>query len=64
MLNPSGRGKENEAPQATPAQLRAQVMHVDLYLLQRLPVQGLQPDAFHQPLHSYSGDACIQGKIK
>ena len=41
-----------------PAQLRAQVVHVDLYLLQCLPVQRLQPDALHQPLHSYSGDTC------
>ena len=41
-----------------PAQLGPQVVHVDLDLLQRLPVQRLQPDALHQPLHAYPGDAC------
>ena len=47
-----------EVRRASPAQLRPQEVHIDLYLLQRLPIQRLQPYALHQPLHSYPCDAC------
>ena len=43
---------------SSPAKLWAQKVHIDLYLLQRLPVQRLQPYALHQSLHSYPCDAC------
>ena len=43
---------------AVPAQLWSQIVHINLDLLQGLPVQRLQPYALHKPLHAYPGDAC------
>ena len=59
MLRDVGfEGREEAKYVMSPAQLGPQVVHIDLYLLQRLPVERLQPYALHQPLHPYPCDAC------
>ncbi len=60
----SGTDGECRDLTAVPAQLWSQIVHINLDLLQGLPVQRLQPYALHKPLHAYPGDACNDSNLQ